>query len=538
MFDLLLTDGIIVDGTGGPWYRGDVGIKDSKIARIGSLKGASAERVLSVDGKIVSPGFIDSHTHSDIIATAIPRPENQIYQGVTSQIAGNCGKSNAPVNPATVGLLKRYLDAYTPKEATLKWDWVSLGDWMDIIDRQGYVTDLGVLLGQGTVRIAVMGMDDSEPTKDQMESMKTLVAEAMCQGAVGMSSGLIYPPGSFTRTWELIELCKVVAHYGRIYTSHIRSEGHEELDAVDEAIEVGRQSGCKVQISHHKVMYPNQGFSRITLQKIEAAREEGVDVACDVYPYIAGYSQITTLIPKWATVGGVDAMLERLADPAARRRIAEDHGRDVPGWENFAKAAGWDNIFISSTKADRSIEGKSISEIARARQVSCTEALIEIVLKERAQASVIIWSLSEEDHKSIVTHPFSMIGSDGFPCSYSEPRLQGKPHPRCLATCPRVLGKYVREDKLLSLESAVWKLTGFVAQRYGLHDRGLIKDGLLGDLVVFDRDTIRDNASFDDPFQKPSGIEYVIKNGNVVVQNNQYSGAALGKTIRVNARQI
>jgi N-acyl-D-aspartate/D-glutamate deacylase len=537
MFDLLLTDGIIVDGTGGPWYRGDVGIKDSKIAQVGSFKGAKAKKVLSVDGHIISPGFIDSHTHSDIIATEISRPENQIYQGVTSQIAGNCGKSNGPVNPATVDLLKRYLDAYTPKEATLKWDWVSLGDWMDIIDRQGYVTDLGVLLGQGTIRIAVMGMDDGEPTKDQIESMKKLVAEAMRQGAVGLSSGLIYPPGSFTRTWELIELCKVVAQFGRIYTSHIRSEGPEELEAVDEAIEIGRRSGCRVQISHHKVMYPNQGFSQITLKKIEAARAEGIDVACDVYPYLAGYSQITTLIPKWATVGGVDAMLERLKDPEVRRRIAEDHKRDVPGWENFAKAAGWDNLFISSTKVDKSVEGKRISEIARERDLSCSEALIEIVLKERAQASVIIWSLVEEDHKSIVTHPFSMIGSDGFPCSYSEPRLQGKPHPRCLATCPRVLGKYVREDKLLSLESAVWKLSGFVAQRYGLHDRGLIKEGLLGDLVVFDRDRILDNASFDDPFQKPSGIDYVIKNGNVVVHSNQYSGAVLGKTIRVTSRQ-
>ena len=533
MFDLLLTGGIIVDGTGGPWYRGDLGIKDSKIVKIGRLGGSSARKILPVDGKIVSPGFIDPHTHSDIIATEILRPENQIYQGVTSQIAGNCGKSNAPVNPSTVDFLKRYLDAYTPREAKLKWDWVSLGDWMDIIDRQGYVTDLGILLGQGTVRIAVMGMDDGDPSPEQMESMKNLVADAMRQGAAGMSSGLIYPPGSFTKTWELIELCKVLADFGRIYTTHIRGEGTEELQAVDEAIEIGRRSGCRVQISHHKVTYPNQGFSRTTLKKIEEAREEGIDVACDVYPYLAGYSQITTLMPKWATVGGVDAMLERLKDPAARQRIAEDHKRDVPGWENFAKSAGWENLFISSTKVDRSIEGRSIAEIAAERKLSCTEALLDIVQGERAQASVIIWSQSEEDHRSIVRHPLSMIGSDGFSCSYSEPRLQGKPHPRCLATYPRVLGKYVREDRLLNLETAVWKMSGFVAQRFGLHDRGILKEGLLGDLVVFDRDRVADNSTFADPFQKPSGIQYVVKNGQVIVEDNRYNGAVLGRTIRV-----
>lgn len=531
MYDLIIKNAKVVDGSGAPWYRADIAVKDKYIAKIGQLQDEDATVVLDAHGETVCPGFIDPHSHADIVATSV-NPENEIYQGVTTQVTGNCGKSNAPINPETLTLLKRYLGAYTTVD--LKWDWTTLGDWLDIIDRQGYITDLGVLLGQGTVRMAVMGMDDSDPNPQQIEEMKRLVAESMEQGALGMSSGLIYPPGSFTKTDELVEMCKVVAQYGGIYTSHIRSEGAEQLEAVDEAIEIGKRSGCKVHLSHQKVTHPNDGFSILTLAKVEYARSQGIDVTFDVYPYIAGYTQITTLIPKWATIGGVDVMLERLKDSELRKRIAEDQAKFIPGWENFAKSAGWDGLYISSCKVDHSIEGKSIQEIADERGQSASEALFDIILTEKAQASVVVWSQSESDHEKIVSHPLALIGSDAFSCSYTEPRLQGKPHPRCLGTFPRVVGPYVRDKRLFNLETAVYKTTGFTAQRFGLHDRGLIKEGLLADFVIFDPDTIRDKATFTDPFQKPEGISKVIKNGEVVVENNIYRGKILGKTFRLN----
>ncbi|MFP4482458.1 MAG: N-acyl-D-amino-acid deacylase family protein [Thermovirgaceae bacterium] len=531
MHDMILKNAKIIDGTGGPWFRGDVAIDGGRIAGIGKYAGNDAAKVLDMEDRVLCPGFIDPHSHADIIATEV-NPQNQIFQGVTTQVTGNCGKSNAPVKPGTRPFLERYLAAYTPEGVRLGWDWTSLGDWLDIIDRQGYVTDIGVLIGQGTIRMAAMGMSDSDPSNSQLEEMKQLVAESMSEGALGLSTGLIYPPGSFTKMPELVELCKVVAQFGGIYATHMRSEGAEHLSAIEEAIRIGRESGCKVHVSHHKITHPYDGQSKETLGRIEAARKEGIDITFDVYPYTAGFTQITTLIPTWATVGGVDAMLERLRSRDLRKRIAGDQEHGVPGWENFAGSAGWDGIIVSSTKADRSVEGKSISRIAEERGTTCSEALFDIILAEKAEASVVVWSQSEADHERIITHPLGMIGSDGFPCNYDEPRLQGKPHPRCLGTFPRVLGRYVREKKLLDLETAVWKMTGFTAQRFGLHDRGLVKEGLLADLVVFDPERIEDGATFDDPFQKPEGIEWVIKNGKVLVERNEHVGGIIGRTVR------
>jgi N-acyl-D-amino-acid deacylase len=532
MYDLLIKNGKILDGTGGPWFIADLAVIGKSIAKIGKIPRSEARAVVELEGKVLCPGFIDPHSHADIIATAV-NPENQIFQGVTTQVTGNCGKSNAPVNPKTLGLLKKYLGAYTPKGVELDWEWASLGDWLDIVDRQGYLTDLGVLVGQGTIRMAVMGMDDGEASSSQIEEMKALVAQSMEHGALGLSTGLIYPPGSFTNTGELIELCKVVASYGGIYASHIRSEGAEELEAVEEAIEIGRKSGCRVQISHHQVSHPYDGLAEQTLSAIEMARVAGIDVAFDVYPYLAGYTQISTLMPKWVTIGGVDEMLARIRDPLQRERIAEELTREMPGWDNLVLSAGWNGLFISSTKTDRSLEGKSIEQIAVERGENCSDTLFDIIIAERAEASVVIWTQSEKDHERIITHPLSIISSDGFPCNYSEPRLQGKPHPRCFGTFPRVLGRYVREKHLLNLETAIWKMTGFTAQRYGLHDRGVIKERLLADLVVFDPDTIMDRGTFEDPFQKPEGIELVIKNGQVVVEGNRFSGKILGKSTRL-----
>ena len=537
LFDLLLKNGTIVDGTGSPWYRGDIAIKGKTIAGIGKFASHEAEKVLDVKGLIVSPGFIDTHTHSDIIATSKNDPENSIFQGVTTQISGNCGKSNAPVNPKTIELLKRYLDAYTPRGIELKWDWKSMGDWFDIIDRQGFITDMATLLGQGTIRLAVLGMSDADPTREEMDAMKRLVDEALKDGVVGMSSGLIYPPGSFTKTGELIELCKVVREHNAVYTTHLRSEGDALMSAVDEALEIGFQTGCKVHISHHKVQgKDSKGLSVKTLAAMEYAREKGLDVTCDLYPYIAGYSQISSLVPKWATVGGIDAMLERLGNPDNRDRLCSEMENGLPGWDSFIKFAGWSGVFFSSTKIDCTVEGKSIAQLAEERNQAPIDALLNVILKEKAEASVVIFALSQEDHERIIKHPLSMIGSDGFPCSYGEPHLQGKPHPRCLATFPRVLAKYVREDRLLDLETAIYKMSGFAASRFGLTDRGILKKGMLADFVIFDLERIADKSTFSDPYQKAEGIRYIIKNGRVLIEDNRFNGEIIGKSVRLNSR--
>lgn len=537
MYDLILKNGIVVDGTGVPWYRADVAVKGKIIAGIGKFAPHEAEKVLDVTGMIVAPGFIDTHTHSDIIATAKNDPQNSLFQGVTTHVSGNCGKSNAPVNPKTQDLLSRYLDAYTPKGFELGWNWTTMKEWFDIIDRQGYITDMATLLGQGTVRLAVLGMSDADPSPEEMNEMKRLVDAALKDGVVGMSSGLIYPPGSFTKTAELIELCKVIREHEAVYTTHIRSEGNDVLQATEEALEIGFQSGCKVHISHHKVQGSrNRGLSRKTLAAMEYAREKGLDVTCDVYPYIAGYSQISSLVPKWATVGGIDAMLARLGNADNRDRLCTEMENGLPGWDSFICFAGWEGVFFSSAKNDHSVEGKSIAQVGRERGKAPVDALLEVILKEKAEASVVIFALSQEDHERIIKHPLSMIGSDGFPCSYDEPRLQGKPHPRCLATFPRVLAKYVRDDRILTLETAIHKMTGFPASRFGFTDRGLLKKGMLADFVVFDYEKIKDKSTFADPYQKPEGIRYIIKNGKTLIEDNRFSGEIIGRSVRLHSR--
>jgi N-acyl-D-aspartate/D-glutamate deacylase len=309
------------------------------------------------------------------------------------------------------------------------------------------------------------------------------------------------------------------------------------MDALEEALEIGRASGCKVHISHHKVQgRANSGLSRKTLSAMEYARERGVDVTCDFYPYIAGYSQISSLVPKWAMVGGINAMLERLSNPENRDRFRQEMEDGLPGWDSFVHYAGWGGIIFSSAKVDRSVEGKSVAQVAAERNLEPIDALLSVILKEKAEASAVLFTISLEDHLRILRHPLSMVGSDGFPCSYTEPRLQGKPHPRCLATFPRVLARYVREDHLLDLETAVYKMSGFTASRFGFTDRGVLKKGLLADFVVFDYDKITDKATFDNPYQKPEGIRYVIKNGVVLIEENRFSGQIIGKTVRRSLR--
>ena len=380
--------------------------------------------------------------------------------------------------------------------------------------------------GHGAVRIAAMGFDNRDPSAEELATMRQLVATAMDEGAFGMSSGLIYPPGLFSKTPEMIELCKAVAEKGGLYSSHMRNESDHVLESVRETIDVGLQSGVSVNISHHKAAgKKNRGKCRQTLASIEAARQQGLDVTCDVYPYTAGSTTLGAILPPWVQEGGVEKLLARLKVPENRRRIKAEMAAGLPGWENFSDIAGWDKVIIASCKNNKAIEGKSIAEIAGAQGVEPGDAVFDILLAEDAEVMMVIFLTAEEDVAYILSHPASMVGSDAIPCP-------GKPHPRYYGTFPRVLGKYVREDGVLPLSEAVRKMTAFPAQKLGLYDRGLLREGMWADITIFNPETVIDKATYTDPIQYAAGIEYVVVNGTVTLRKATYTGALAGKVLR------
>lgn len=532
MFDLVFRNARIVDGSGSAEFRGDVALFGEKIARVGKVEPGDASGEIDIEGKVLCPGFIDTHSHSDRTSLFVPDPDAKILQGVTTEVVGNCGQSSAPINDKYFEDLLPYIAPSIPPEIPLDWNWRSMKDMLDLLDRKGHITDLVQLVGNGTVRIAAMGPEAREASASEMGLMKDYVKESMEAGAAGLSTGLIFAPSCYASTEELVGLCKVVAKYDGIYATHIRGEAGSLLDAVAEAIEIAEKSGCALHISHHKVMRRFRGWSEKTLRMMEDAASRGVDVTCDVYPYPAGSNMITSLLPPWANTDGIPKVLARVADPDVRKRILEDFGRDIPGWDNHAKDTGWDRVLIGSSNCDASIVGKSLQEIADGRGVDPALNYLDLVASEKAQATIVILSHSEEDMECILKHPLSMIGSDSLPTSLHGPLARGNPHPRCFGTYPRLLGMYVRDKKLLTLQEAIRKSTGFPASRFGLSDRGLVKEGLLADLVVFDPTAIIDRADFRNSRVASEGIDYVTKNGQIVVRKGKTEGKVLGKSVR------
>ncbi len=533
MFDLLLKNARIYDGLGSPWFKGDVAIKDEKIAAVGKIAEEQAGRTIDISGKALSPGFVDTHTHSDRTALFVNNPDAKILQGVTTEVAGNCGQSVAPLSDEYMDQLKHYLSPYLPENVHVLWDWKSTGQMMNRFDSQGHITDLVFLVGHGTVRMAVMGAESRPCTEDELQKMKNYVAEAMESGCAGISTGLIFPPGCYAQKEEIIELCKVVARYNGIYCAHIRGEAGSLLDAFQEAIDIAEKSGCALQISHHKVMRRFRGWSEKTFGMMEDFRKRGGDVTCDAYPYPAGSNNGTSLLPQWTNAGGVPSLLNRLRDPQTREKIKADFKIDLPGWDNHAKDTGWDRILIGSVKKDNSLVGKTFAEIAKERNMNPEDTYMDIILSEEAGATIVILSHSEEDMENILRHPLTMIGSDSLPTSIEGPLAVGNPHPRSFGCYPRVLGVYAREKKIFSMEEAIRKCTGMPASRFRLFDRGVVREGLRADLVVFDPDTIKDNAEYRNSRKLSTGIDFVIKNGRIIVSNGHVTGPILGKSVRL-----
>ncbi|MDR3590401.1 MAG: D-aminoacylase [Negativicutes bacterium] len=525
MYDLVIENGRILDGSGNPWFSGDVGIKDGKIARIGRLSGEKAAERIDAAGLYVSPGFIDIHSHSDAVPLMAKQNTGKLLQGVTMEVVGVCGVTMTPLSPENAGLLQKYCAPFFTG-ADLKWDWPEVKDFLARVEAANPIVNFAFFVGHGTLRIAAMGVENREPTADELARMKELAVQAVKQGAYGMSSGLVYPPGIFAKPEEIIEICKAIAPLGAVYETHIRNETDQVVEAVQEAIEVAEKAGIPVQIAHHKTAgIANWGKSAQTLKLISEARDRGLDITYDVYPYVAASTTLVALLPPWMHEGGIRKLLGRLESAENRARITKELEEGVPGWQNFYKAAGWDKIVVSSAKKNKSYEGKTIVEIAKGKGVEPAEALFELLLEEDGEVLMVLFMMSEEDVTAILQHPAAMVGSDGI---FSA----GKPHPRYYGTFPRILSKYVRNDKALSLEDAVRKMTSFPAQRLNIHDRGLLKEGMWADITVFDAALVEDKATYLEPQQAPAGIEYVLVNGRMAVKRGEYTGVLAGKVLR------
>jgi N-acyl-D-amino-acid deacylase len=498
-FDTIIRNGRIVDGTGNPWYVTDIGIVDDRIVRIADLSTADAGRVIDASGLVVSPGFIDPHTHALRGIFDVPNAESALLQGVTTLTEGNDGSSPFPID--------EHFAAITEKQISPNW---------------------GVFVGQGTIRARVIGSEDRDPSTEELEEMKSMVSQAMEQGALGISTGLFYVPGSFTPTEEVIELSKVAAEHKGIYISHMREEAAQLLDSVQETIRIGEEAGIPVQMTHHKVIgVENWGASIDSLRMVDEARARGVDITIDQYPYTASQTGITALIPQWAQEGGRERLLQRINSNETRQTI-----KDEVVFKILYDRGGGDpkNVFISRNSWDPEMAGKNLADLSIERGLEPTpENAADVVFDiiRGGGATAVYHAIGPDDVDRIMQHPATAIGSDGPVGIFGE----GTPHPRQYGTFARVLGLFVRERGIISLEEAVRKMSSQSARRLGIHDRGLITEGYFADIAIFDADEIIDKATFEDPHQYAVGMKYVLVNGELVVENGQHTGARPGRIV-------
>ncbi|UCG02580.1 MAG: D-aminoacylase [Candidatus Heimdallarchaeota archaeon] len=537
-YDLIIKNSKIIDGTGNPWYQANIGISDGKITKIGRLDKSKTDREINANGLVLTPGFIDPHSHSDFAIPFDSRLESTIRQGITTAVIGNCGDSLAPINREKLDLFEKMANIFSPPGETLSITWQSFDEYLLILEKGECSTNIVPLVGFGTVRIAGgPGFEDRPPTNEELERMKMYIHEAMQSGAFGMSTGLIYTPQIYANTEEIIELAKVVAEYGGLYFSHIRGEGASVINAIEELIRIVKKSGCSGgQIAHHKVSGRlNWGKSKNTLQLLVEANQNGLNITCDQYPYNRGMTSLITVLPPWVHIGGIEKILERLEDSKSLERIRKDITQGIKGWENWMKDLGTDKIYISSVKTERwkDVEGKSISEITKLKgKKDDFRTIFDLIREEKGEVSILVEGMHEEDIRRIMTNKFTMIGTDGWGVAPTGVLGHGKPHPRFYGTYPRVLGKYVRQEGLLRIEDAIRKMTSFPAQKLGLHDRGLIRENMWADIVIIDSNEVIDRATYDNPHQFPVGIKYVIINGEIVVKNEIQTEKLPGRILR------
>ena len=528
-YDILLKNGTIVDGTGNPWFKADVAIKGARIEAIGSLAHATARTVVDVSGLVVSPGFIDMLGQSEFRLLVDGRAMSKISQGVTTEITGE-GGSAAPMNERTIAGMKSWMDRYNKRI-----DWTDFEGYFRTLEKSKTAINLATFVGATQVREHVVGLDDRAPTAEELAEMKRLVRTAMQQGALGLSTSLIYAPATFAKTDELIELASVVREFGGIYVSHIRDEGNKEVEALYEAADIARANSIPVEIWHLKVAgKQNWGKMASIVDLINRQRDQGIDMTADVYPYPASGTSLSSRIPSWAHDGGDAKLLERLLDPATRKKIKNEVMGMTPGTDNAFAATGPDGILIASASNPelKRYEGKRLSEIAREWKRDPVDAMIDFLIKDSLRTGGVFFSMNEEDVRMAIAQPWTSFCTDGSTYATDGLLSDGKPHPRAYGTFPRILGRYVREAKLLSLEEAVRKMTSLPAQRVGLRERGILKAGFYADIVVFDPTTVIDKATFENPHQYSEGIQLVLVNGQPVWREGTFAGNLPGRVLR------
>jgi N-acyl-D-amino-acid deacylase len=520
MYDILIKNGSLIDGTGKSSFLSDIGIKGEIILKIGKLD-EDAITVIDASGLTVTPGFIDTHSHSDLFLIHEPEARPKIMQGITTEILGQDGLGEAPIRDDVKSDWRSYLSGLNG-DPPIEWTWNTYGEYLDRVEKAEPSINVAGLVGHGNLRLLAMGMENRAPDSKELSTMKRLLGESLSQGAIGLSTGLIYPPCIYASTSELIELCKVTSEHDGVFVVHMRNEGSKLFESIEEIIQIGSESGVRVHISHLKAAGPaNWGKSEKALKMLEAAAESGVKISYDQYPYTAGSTFLSSLLPTWAHEGGVEKLLQRLKDDKYRSRITTEYDENT----NEGRVVGWDKVLVTYLKSEENkyLEGLSIHEIARNRKTSELEALMDLVIEEKNQVSMASFMMSEEDVEIIMIHPLGTTCTDGL--------LLGKPHPRAYGSFPRVLGLYVRKG-VIKLEEAVRRMTSSPAKVFNLEKRGLLFPGYYADITVFDPDQIKDTATYKNPVSYPEGIPYVLVNGKVVVSHNEHTGTYPGKVIK------
>jgi N-acyl-D-aspartate/D-glutamate deacylase len=526
-YDIVIRGGSLIDGSGAAPMRGDLAIRDGRIAAIGTDLGAAAGKVIDARDLAVAPGFIDIKTHSDFTLPINPKAESKVRQGVTTEIIGHCGFSVAPALPGKVELLRDYL---SPSAPWLPFKETTFADYLDGFPATA--VNAGMLVGHNTLRLMVMGMADRPPTADELARMIALLEQALDAGALGLSSGLFTAPGSYAQPDEMIALCRVLAHYNGGYFTHIRDESNKVLESVAEAIDIAKTCGVHVEIVHFKCSgMDNWGKASRALDMIASAKARGLDVDCDAYPYAAGSNPLKNLLPQWVQAGGVEAMLARLAERPTRARLRDDIARD--GLNNWGRIPSWDCVRISISPHLPQHAGTTIGALAAERGEDPIDTVADYLVADKGATRVLVTSISEDDIRDIVASPLALVGSDGNCVATYGTVSQGLPHPRFYGTFPRVIGHYVGELGVLPLELAVHKMTGASARALKLRDRGLLREGYRADVTIFDSADFKDRATYAEPHQYPTGARTsVIVNGVIVVADATHTGALPGRVLR------
>ncbi|MCG4580251.1 N-acyl-D-amino-acid deacylase family protein [Clostridium cochlearium] len=530
MTKLLIKNGIIIDGTGKERFKGDIAIENDIIVNIGKIKDECFDKVIDADGKIVAPGFIDTHSHSSMLLFEDPYLSPKIRQGITTELVAQDGMGPAPVNEET---LSPWIKAMKGLEGEYQvdWTWKSVADYLATIEKLDLGPNIAYLAPHGNVRMISMGLDNRKPTEEEIKLMQENLAKAIDQGAFGMSTGMIYPPCCYAEIDEFIELGKVLQEKGGVFVTHQRSEADSILDSMEEILTIGKESGCKVHFSHFKVCGKKNWdkFPKV-LARLDKAKEDGMTVSFDQYPYVAGSTMMSVILPPWVHDGGTNKLIERLKDQKLREKMKEDIANGIPGWDNFVEFAGLEGIFVTfvGSEKNQDVVGKNLIEVGEIKGKDPLDAIFDVIMEEENIVGLVDFYGTEEHVKLIMSRPEQNVCTDGI--------MGGKPHPRLYGAFPRVLAKYVREEKAFTLETAIHKMTGKSAQVLGLTDRGILKEGLAADIVIFDSEKIQDTANFTNPIQYPLGIDYVLVNGKVLINEGEPQPQKAGKVLRFQKR--